>query len=38
LIDTCLERGEFVRAYQIADDWIDIGQEGQLRQARNGVQ
>ncbi len=37
LIDECLERGELVRAYPIADDWIDIGQEAQLKQARDGA-
>ena len=34
LIATCLERGERVEAFEIADDWIDVGQKEQLRQAR----
>ena len=34
LIATCLERHERVEAFEIADDWIDVGQKEQLRQAR----
>lgn len=32
----CLQRGEPVGAYEVADDWIDVGQREQLKQAREG--
>lgn len=34
LLGTCLERNEPVRAFEIVDDWIDVGQRDQLKQAR----
>jgi NDP-sugar pyrophosphorylase family protein len=34
LIEDCLSRGDVVRSYEVADDWIDVGQKEQLRQAR----
>lgn len=36
LLDESLRRGETVRAFEIVDDWIDVGQRDQLRQAREG--
>jgi len=30
----CLSNGETVAGYEIADDWIDVGQHEQLRAAR----
>jgi NDP-sugar pyrophosphorylase family protein len=37
LIEGCLARGERVDAFEIADDWIDVGQKEQLAQARGEV-
>ena len=37
LVDGCLARHEEVRAFEIEDDWIDVGQREQLRQARGEV-
>ncbi|HZS37721.1 MAG TPA: nucleotidyltransferase family protein [Polyangia bacterium] len=34
LLDDCLQRGESVSAFEIEDDWIDVGQREQLAQAR----
>ena len=34
LLEHCLERGETVTAFEIEEDWIDVGQRDQLRQAR----
>ena len=34
LIEGCLERGERVESFEIADDWIDVGQKEQLAMAR----
>jgi dTDP-glucose pyrophosphorylase/CBS domain-containing protein len=34
LLDECLQRGESVSAFEIEDDWIDVGQREQLAQAR----
>lgn len=34
LLDDVLARGERVRAFEIVDDWIDVGQRDQLKQAR----
>ena len=34
LFDNCLERGEALAAFEIEDDWIDVGQRDQLKQAR----
>ncbi len=34
LIEGCLARGERVDTFEIADDWIDVGQKEQLAQAR----
>ncbi len=36
LIDGALERGEPVGAFEIQDDWIDVGLREQLDQAREG--
>jgi dTDP-glucose pyrophosphorylase len=34
LLEQCLSRGEAVAAFEIEDDWIDVGQRDQLKQAR----
>ena len=34
LIEGCLARGERVDMFEIADDWIDVGQKEQLAEAR----
>ncbi len=34
LVHQCLERAEIVRAFEIEDDWIDVGQREQLQRAR----
>lgn len=34
LLDDCLARGEQVTAWELEDDWIDVGQRDQLEQAR----
>lgn len=34
LFEECLRRDEKVSAFEIVDDWIDVGQHDQLRQAR----
>lgn len=34
LFEDCLRRDETVSAYEIVDDWIDVGQRDQLREAR----
>jgi dTDP-glucose pyrophosphorylase len=34
LIDASLEQGMVVRAFEVQDDWIDVGQREQLRLAR----
>jgi NDP-sugar pyrophosphorylase family protein len=34
LLDDCLARGQKVAAFEIEDDWIDVGQRDQLQQAR----
>ena len=34
LIETCLEKGECVGAFWIEDDWLDVGRQRELRQAR----
>jgi dTDP-glucose pyrophosphorylase len=34
VIEGCLARQELVRAYEIEEDWIDVGQREQLKQAR----
>jgi dTDP-glucose pyrophosphorylase len=34
LFEDCLRRGETVCGYEIVDDWIDVGQRDQLREAR----
>jgi dTDP-glucose pyrophosphorylase len=36
LFEGCLARGERVRTFEIVDDWVDVGQRDQLRQARGG--
>lgn len=34
LLEECLERGETIQAFEIADDWIDIGRKEALQDAR----
>jgi dTDP-glucose pyrophosphorylase len=34
LLEQCLSRSEMVAAFEIEDDWIDVGQRDQLKQAR----
>lgn len=34
LLEQCLARGEAVTVFEIEDDWIDVGQRDQLKQAR----
>jgi len=34
LLEQCIARGETVAAFEVEDDWIDIGQRDQLKQAR----
>ncbi|HSP16248.1 MAG TPA: nucleotidyltransferase family protein [Thermoanaerobaculia bacterium] len=34
LLESCVQRGELVHAFEILDEWIDVGQREQLRQAR----
>ena len=34
LLEGCLDRGEPVRAFEIEDDWIDVGQREQLKLAQ----
>ncbi len=36
LFEECLEKGEPVGGFEILDDWLDIGQRDQLRQAQHG--
>jgi NDP-sugar pyrophosphorylase family protein len=36
IIEQCLAQGELVRAFEIASDWIDVGQREQLKLAREG--
>jgi dTDP-glucose pyrophosphorylase len=36
LLEDCLRRGERVRAFEVTDDWVDVGQREQLQQAREG--
>lgn len=36
LFEECLEKGEPVGAFEMQDDWIDVGQREQLRQAQEG--
>lgn len=37
LFDLSLREGDSIGAFEIADDWIDVGQREQLKQARGGV-
>jgi dTDP-glucose pyrophosphorylase len=37
LFEECLERGEPVGAFEIQEDWIDVGQRDQLREAQQGT-
>ncbi len=37
LVQSCLTRNEHVLAFEVADDWIDVGQKEQLREARGEV-
>ena len=37
LIADCLARKERVQSFEVLDDWIDVGQKEQLRQARGDV-
>ena len=36
LFEECLERKEKVGAFEIQDDWLDVGHRDQLRQAQHG--
>lgn len=36
LVEQSLERGNHVAAFEISDDWIDVGQREQLKRAREG--
>jgi dTDP-glucose pyrophosphorylase len=36
LFEAALEKGESLGAYEIEDDWIDVGQREQLQRARHG--
>jgi NDP-sugar pyrophosphorylase family protein len=36
LVSGALERGEKVGAFEIEDEWIDVGQREQLERARRG--
>ncbi len=36
LFEDCLGRGENLAVYEITDDWVDVGQHDQLKQAREG--
>ncbi len=38
LFENALVQGDEIGAFEIADDWIDVGQREQLKQARGGVQ
>ncbi len=38
LFDEALRQGERVGAFEIVDDWIDVGQRDQLKQARGDAQ
>jgi NDP-sugar pyrophosphorylase family protein len=37
LLLDCIGRGEIVKAFQIEDDWIDVGQKDQLHRAQQGT-
>lgn len=37
LLDESLRRNETIAAFEIEDDWIDVGQREQLRRAREGA-
>jgi len=37
LFEECILRGDSLGAYEIEDDWIDVGQREQLQLAREGV-
>jgi dTDP-glucose pyrophosphorylase len=37
LFSTALSQGDQIGAFEIADDWIDVGQREQLKQARGGA-
>jgi dTDP-glucose pyrophosphorylase len=34
LLEQCMARGSEVHAFEVAEDWIDVGQKEQLREAR----
>jgi dTDP-glucose pyrophosphorylase len=36
LLDSCIQEGNPVAAFEIGDDWLDVGQHEQLREARQG--
>lgn len=38
LFEDCLKRGEEVGAFYVEEDWIDVGQHEQLKQAREGIE
>ena len=37
LFEECIERGEAVGAFEIQEDWMDIGQREQLKKAQQGT-
>lgn len=37
LLESCLRRDEEVRAFEIEEDWIDVGQREHLKHAREGT-
>ena len=37
LIDDALDRGDIVRVFEVADDWIDVGRREQLQRASRGA-
>ena len=38
LFDEAVRRGDRIGAFEIVDEWIDVGQREQLKQARGGAQ
>ena len=38
LVEECLDRHEVVGAFQVEDDWIDIGEPQELKRARGEVE
>ena len=36
LFEQCLQRNEPLGAWELEEDWLDVGQKEQLKQAREG--